>query len=92
MITTPVTVNSKLPNVGTTIFTVMSAMADKYQAINLSQGYPDFPISEQLIDLVKHYMSEGHNQYAPMPGVPVLRQQIAQKLTNTLGINFDPDK
>lgn len=66
-------------------------MAAEYNAINLSQGYPDFPISEQLIDLVNHYMSTGHNQYAPMPGVPVLRQRIAQKLSNTLNLDFDPD-
>jgi len=92
MLSPPINVKSKLPNVGTTIFTVMSAMAAEHDAINLSQGYPDFPISEQLIDLVNHYMSKGHNQYAPMSGVPVLRQRIAQKLSNTLNIDFDPDQ
>lgn len=87
----PITIESKLPSVGTTIFTVMSAMAEEHHAINLSQGYPDFPISEQLIDLVRHYMSTGYNQYAPMPGVPGLRQQISSKLQNSLDQKFDAD-
>ena len=91
MISSPVTISSKLPNVGTTIFTVMSAMAAECNAINLSQGYPDFPISSELIDLVNFYMKQGHNQYAPMPGVPVLRQQIATKLGESLDVAFDPD-
>ncbi len=92
MTPSPPTVESKLPNVGTTIFTVMSAMAAQHNAINLSQGYPDFPISAQLIDLVRHYMLKGHNQYAPMPGVPVLRQQIANKLENSVNQKFDADQ
>ncbi len=74
MISSDLSINSKLPEVGTTIFTVMSAMAAEHKAINLSQGYPDFPINEELIALVHHYMLGHHNQYAPMPGVPVLRQ------------------
>ncbi len=85
----PVKLESKLPNVGTTIFAVMSTMAAEHNAINLSQGYPDFPISSQLIDLVEHYMSNGHNQYAPMAGEPVLLRQIANKLNDCLGYNFD---
>ncbi len=85
----PVELESKLPNVGTTIFAVMSTMAAEQNAINLSQGYPDFPISAQLIDLVEHYMSNGHNQYAPMAGVPVLLRQIANKLNDSLDNNFD---
>ena len=92
MIPSPVTVTSKLPNVGTTIFTVMSAMAAEYNAINLSQGYPDFPISTQLIDLVRHYMLKGHNQYAPMPGEPVLRKQIANKLNDSWDYDFDANQ
>lgn len=91
MIPSPHIVKSKLPNVGTTIFTVMSAMAAEHNAINLSQGYPDFPVSAQLIDLVRHYMMNGHNQYAPMPGVPALRNQIANKLKNSLDCDFDAD-
>ena len=73
---------SKLPNVGVTIFTKMSQMANAYDAINLSQGFPDFPVDPQLIDLVHHYMKEGHNQYAPMPGHPALREAIADKTEN----------
>ena len=71
---------SKLPSVGTTIFTVMSQMAAEHNAINLSQGFPEFPISEELIELVYRNMQMGHNQYAPMPGLPALREEIAQKI------------
>ena len=59
---------SKLPGTGTTIFTVMSALANEYGAVNLGQGYPDFHMSEQLISLVNKAMTDGYNQYAPMPG------------------------
>ncbi|WMN12737.1 methionine aminotransferase [Marivirga salinae] len=82
---------SKLPNVGTTIFTVMSQMAAEYNAINLSQGFPDFPVSEKLIDLVYQNMQIGHNQYAPMPGLPQLREAIANKIKNTDGVNLNID-
>ena len=61
---------SKLPRVGTTIFAVMSKLAHECGAINLSQGFPDFPIDTKLIDLVHAAMKAGHNQYAPMPGLP----------------------
>ncbi len=71
---------SKLPDVGTTIFTIMSAMAKEYGAINLSQGYPDFDCDVQLQDLVVKYMREGKNQYAPMRGVSELLEAIAQKI------------
>jgi methionine aminotransferase len=84
-------IQSKLPKVGTTIFTVMSQMASEYNAINLSQGFPDFPVSEKLIDLVYQNMQIGHNQYAPMPGLPQLREAIANKIKNTGGINLDTD-
>ena len=84
-------IQSKLPDVGTTIFAVMSKMAAEHQAINLSQGFPDFPISEQLIDLVHQAMQDGINQYAPMPGLPRLRQAIAAKLQATYSIDTDPD-
>ena len=69
-------IQSKLPHVGTTIFTVMSKLAQECGAINLSQGFPDFPIDEELIALVEEAMRAGHNQYAPMPGLPVLRETI----------------
>jgi len=73
-------IESKLPNVGTTIFAVMSGLAAKHQAINLSQGFPDFMCSERLIELVNHFMKAGKNQYAPMPGDPALREAIATKI------------
>jgi len=84
-------IQSKLPNVGTTIFSIMSKMAQEYGAINLSQGFPDFPLSPELIDGVSHYMKKGMNQYAPMPGVPILRQRIAEKLERAHGIAIDMD-
>lgn len=74
---------SRLPEVGTSIFTVMSRMALEQGAINLSQGFPDFPVAEKLIDLVYQKMQEGHNQYAPMPGAPVLCQAIAEVIQKT---------
>jgi methionine aminotransferase len=76
-------VKSRLPEVGTSIFSVMSKMALEHQAINLSQGFPDFPVSEKLIDLIHQNMKLGHNQYAPMPGVPSLRKVIAEVITAT---------
>lgn len=84
-------IQSKLPNVGTTIFSIMSKMALEHNAINLSQGFPDFPLSAELIDGVHHYMKQGMNQYAPMPGVPVLRQRISEKLNRAYGISVDMD-
>ena len=74
---------SRLPEVGTSIFTVMSRMALEHGAINLSQGFPDFPISEALIDLIHQKMKEGQNQYAPMPGTPALRKAIADVVQMT---------
>ena len=64
-------ISSRLPDVGTSIFSVMSKMALDYGAINLSQGFPDFSIDEKIIQLVSRYMLEGNNQYAPMPGTPL---------------------
>lgn len=76
-------VKSRLPEVGTSIFSVMSKMALEHHAINLSQGFPDFPVSEKLIELIHQNMKDGHNQYAPMPGVPSLRKVIAEVITAT---------
>ncbi len=76
-------ITSRLPEIGTSIFTVMSKMAVEHQAINLSQGFPDFPVSEKLIDLIHQSMKAGHNQYAPMPGVPALRKIIAEVIAKT---------
>lgn len=84
-------VASKLPHVGTTIFTVMSKLAAECGAINLSQGFPDFPIDERLIALVSEAMRAGHNQYAPMPGVPALREAIAAKAGRLYGHRYDPE-
>jgi methionine transaminase len=81
---------SKLPNAGTSIFAVMSGLANEVGAINLSQGFPNFPVSEKLIELVYKYMKEGMNQYAPMQGVLPLREAIAEKVQDTYGISYDP--
>lgn len=83
-------VTSRLPKAGTSIFAVMSGLANEVGAINLSQGFPDFPISMELVELVNNYMRKGFNQYAPMPGVPVLREAIAAKAVDTFGITYDP--
>ncbi|REK50365.1 MAG: aminotransferase class I/II-fold pyridoxal phosphate-dependent enzyme [Bacteroidetes bacterium] len=84
-------VQSKLPAVGTTIFTIMSALANEYKAINLSQGFPDFEVSEELISLVHEYMKKGFNQYAPMAGHPALREQIALKTDKIYHRKYNPD-
>lgn len=76
-------INSRLPEIGTSIFSVMSKMALEHQAINLSQGFPDFPVSGKLIGLIFQNMKAGHNQYAPMPGVPALRKIIAEVIAKT---------
>lgn len=82
-------IQSKLPKVGLSIFSVMSALAREHQAINLSQGFPNFDGSEQLKKLVSKYIKAGYNQYAPMAGVPELRAQIAQKFNNLYEIEVD---
>ena len=89
---TAAALRSKLPRTQTTIFAVMSALAHKHGAINLSQGFPDFDCPEELKTLVARYMREGHNQYAPMTGVPALRQAIAEKIRRCYGIEVDPDR
>jgi methionine aminotransferase len=81
---------NKLPFVGTTIFTVMSALAQQHQAINLSQGFPDFDCSPILTDSVNYFMKKGYNQYAPMTGIQVLREQIAEKTTQLYGRACNP--
>lgn len=82
---------SKLPDIGTTIFTVMTKMAVDHDAINLSQGFPDFAISSRLIELVHEGMKAGFNQYSPMPGLPILREAISGKINSTYGITVNPD-
>ena len=81
---------SKLPNVGTTIFTVMSALANKHNAINLSQGFPNFKSDPILIDLVSSAMKKGYNQYAPMAGSVNLREAIAQKFDTLYRSTYNP--
>ncbi|WP_122665294.1 pyridoxal phosphate-dependent aminotransferase [Pseudomonas viridiflava] len=78
-------IDSKLPNVGTTIFTVMSQLAAETGAINLSQGFPDFDGPQALRDALSRHVAEGHNQYAPMTGLPALRQQVATKIARSYG-------
>jgi methionine aminotransferase len=82
---------SKLPDVGTTIFTVMSRLALEHGAINLSQGFPDFDCDPALVDAVTRHMREGKNQYAPMLGVAPLREAIAAKFLELYGRRFDPE-
>ena len=84
--------NSKLPHAGTTIFTVMSKLASDSNAINLSQGFPDYDCSPQLIRLVNDYMKRGNNQYAPMAGLPLLRERIANKINDLHHSDYNPDK
>ena len=81
----------KLPDVGTTIFTVMSRRARELDALNLGQGFPDYDIDPRLAELVAAAMAGGHNQYAPMEGLPWLRERIAARLGAVYGLNIDPE-
>lgn len=83
--------SSKLPDVGTTIFTTMSALAAEQGAINLSQGFPDFDGPAPLLDRVAHHLRDGRNQYAPMIGVPSLREATAAKIDHLYGLAIDPE-
>ena len=87
----PAAVVSRLPTVGTTIFTTMSRLAQECGAINLSQGFPDFNAEDVLFERVAHWMRAGHNQYAPMAGVPALRGAIAAKVRALYGADYDPE-
>jgi methionine transaminase len=83
-------VKSKLPSSGVSIFAVMTRLANEHGAINLSQGFPDFNCAPELIETVARYMREGHNQYAPMPGVLALREALAMKIERLYGRRYDP--
>jgi len=83
-------ITSRLPEVGTTIFTVMSALAQEHGAVNLGQGFPDFDCDPALIDAVDRAMRAGHNQYPPMTGLPLLRERVATKLQDLYGHHYDP--
>jgi methionine aminotransferase len=87
----PSPIASKLPHVGTTIFTVMSRLAQEHNAINLSQGFPDFDCAKELLALVTKYFSAGLNQYPPMAGVMRLRERIAEKVEALYGAKYDPE-
>ncbi len=87
----PNTLKSKLPKVGTTIFSVMSKLAKDHNAINLSQGFPDFKISPELSELVFENMKKGKNQYAPMPGIPELRDELSKKIEKLYSIKYNSD-
>jgi len=87
----PLNIQSRLPDTGTSIFAIMSKMAQEHQAINLSQGFPDFPVSPELIELIYRNLNSGHNQYAPMPGVPALRDVIANTVAQTYRRPTDPE-
>jgi len=84
-------IQTKLPKVGTTIFTVMSQLAVEHQAVNLGQGFPDFPVPRRLVDELARAMAEGKNQYAPANGIPALRQAIAAKTLRCYGRAVDAD-
>lgn len=84
-------INSKLPNIGTTIFTVMSGLAKDYNAINLSQGFPDFGCSPKLLDFAQKNLMAGFNQYAPMAGAQPLRETISELLQNCYQASYHPD-
>ncbi len=91
MPTFPGRIDSKLPHVGTTIFTVMSRLALEHNAINLSQGFPDFDCTKELRDLFTRAVNSGLNQYPPMAGVPVLRERIADKMQRLYAMEYDPE-
>jgi methionine aminotransferase len=83
-------IQSKLPAVGTTIFTVMSALATEHGAVNLGQGFPDFECDPQLVRSVTDAMTRGLNQYPPMPGIPALREAVSAKIESSYGHRYDP--
>ncbi len=83
-------IETKLPSVGTTIFTVMSALATEHKAVNLGQGFPDFGCDPRLLQAVTDAMQAGHNQYPPMTGVPALREAVSSKIESLYGRRYDP--
>ncbi len=91
MPTYPGTIASRLPHVGTTIFTIMSRLAAEHGALNLSQGFPDFSAPPVLYELVGKHMRAGSNQYAPMAGTPQLREVVAEKVEALYGARYDPE-
>ena len=86
-----ISINSKLPSTGTSIFTVMSALANEHKAINLGQGFPDFPMDQQLAELTAKAIIDGHNQYAPMAGLLSLRESISNKILSLYNNSISPE-
>src|ERR1700740_2746616 len=84
-------ISSKLPHIGTTIFTTMGALAKEHNAINLSQGFPDFGCDPKLLELAQKYMNAGFNQYAPMPGVIQLRECVSKIISTCYSQNYNPE-
>ena len=84
-------IQSRLPKVGTNIFTIMSALATEHKAINLGQGFPDYPMSDELISKVNEAMRRGNNQYAPMPGLVALRESLAEKVEFLYRAKINPE-
>lgn len=84
-------ITSKLPNAETTIFTTVGLLSRKYNAINLSQGFPDFSMDSVLVDLVSKAMKNGYNQYAPMQGILALRERLSEKIETLYGANYNPE-
>lgn len=82
---------SRLPEIGTTIFTIMSSLAREHGALNLSQGFPDFDCDDRLKALVTEHIKRGDNQYAPMSGLPLLKERISERLESIYGHSYDPD-
>lgn len=87
-----INIKTKLPEWGTSIFTIMSRMAVEHNAINLAQGFPDFNCDEELLELVSYFQKKGFNQYAPMQGVPNLRKAISEKIKKIYGRRYDFEK
>jgi len=87
----PGSIHSKLPKIGTTIFSVMSGLAREHGAVNLSQGFPDFSIPKRLVELTHSYMQKGFNQYPPMQGVTELREKLAEKVERLYTAKYNPD-
>lgn len=87
-----INIKTKLPEWGTSIFTIMSRMSVEHNAINLAQGFPDFNCDEELLELVSYFQKKGFNQYAPMQGVPSLRKAISEKIKKLYGRHYDFDK
>ena len=83
---------SKLSKTGTTIFAIMTALANEHKALNLSQGFPNFDCPDRLKELTAHYIQKGFNQYAPMPGIPELRHSLSAKINRLYGLDIDPER